>query len=79
MRISVRQLRNIVKEAVKEIKNTLFGAHDLVYENTVLSLNKTLPDSKIKKKSTLTYINTSEFDEFGDEIPPLTDSEGEVV
>ena len=64
---------------MKEIKNTLFGAHDLVYENTVLSLDKTLHASKVKKKSTLTYVDTSEFDEFGDEIPPLTDSSNEVV
>ena len=73
--ITVRELRDTVKEAVKKIKNTELGAHDLVYENTVLSLNKTLHASKIKDGSTLTYIDTSEFDDDGDEIPRLTDSD----
>ena len=75
--ITVRELRNTVKVAVKDIKNTKFGAHDLVYENTVLSLNKTLHASKIKNSSILMYIDTSEFDDDGDEIPPLTDSSSE--
>ena len=75
--ITVRELRNTVKVAVKDIKNTKFGAHDLVYENTVLSLNKTLHASKIKKSSILTYIHTPEFDYDGDEMPPLIDSSSE--
>ena len=77
-RISVRQLRNIVKEVVKDIINLKFKAHDLVYEDIVLSLNKTLHASKIKNFSTLTYIDRSEFDDSGEEMPPLTDSSGEV-
>ena len=64
-RISVRQLRNIVKEAVKDIIHLNYLAHDLVYDDIVLSLNKTLHASKIKDFSTLTYIDRSEFDDSG--------------
>ena len=73
-RITVGELKHIVKEAVKEIIPARFRAHDLLYENTVLSLEMTLHASKIKDLSTLTYINKSQVDSESEEMPALTDS-----
>ena len=48
--ITGRQLKRIVKEAMKPKTNLKFNEHDLVYENSVLDVKMTLHASKVKKR-----------------------------
>ena len=75
--ISGRRLKSIVKEAMKPKTNLRLNEHDLVYENSVLDVKMTLHASKVKNGSTLTYINKTEFDDSGDEMPVLVDYSSE--